>query len=386
MTDAVLDGGAPAPADTSVALRDDVINADNPIDTRLPAKEPEKPVEQPKKAPSASEAVKQAIEKVRAEDQQKDDGKKPPEPVKPETAPETRQRGDDGKFAAKQPVEQPQEPQVNTAHREAPARFSSDAKAAWETAPEPVKAEVHRAIRELESGLTKYKADAEEYEQLREYRELAKQHGTTIKAGLDNYLGIEQMLAKNPIAGLEKIMQNLNIRTQDGRMLTLRDVAAHVLNQPHDQVASQQASVIQELRAEISGLKQQLGGVSQSIEQQQQAAVINEITAFSSKPEHSRFEELQSDIERFLKSPELVPMNLSPQERLSEAYRLADRLNPAAASLSPPQPLNPATPAPLNPAGKKSIGGAPSTGNQKPGKGRAMSASEAIRLAMERVG
>jgi hypothetical protein len=41
-------------------------------------------------------------------------------------------------------------------HAEPPARFSADAKAAWATAPEAVRAETHRALKELSDGLSQY--------------------------------------------------------------------------------------------------------------------------------------------------------------------------------------------------------------------------------------
>lgn len=385
---AVLDGGAPAPADTSVALRDDVINVDNPIDARIPAKEPEQPAE-PKKAPTSSDAIKRAMETVKAREQQKAEAEKakaaeppvePKQPVKSADKPAEAQK--QNVQPADDAARQQQEQAAQSHHRDAPQRFSQDAKTEWANAPESVKAETHRALKELESGLQKYKAEAEEYEQIREYRELAKHHGVSVKSALDNYVGIERMLHSDLLGGLERIIQNVN--QVKGTNITLRDIAGHILNQTPDQVSARQDGIIQSLNAKIERLEAQLGGVSQTIEQQHQSAVIGEISAFAAQ--HPRFEELAPDIEKILKSPELVPQNLPHQQRLSEAYKMAERLNPAPSKAPAPAPLTPATPEPLNPAGKKSIGGAPSSSNLKPGKGRVMSSSEAIRLAMGQVG
>ena len=398
MTDETLAGGVDAPAETAAVVEPDQVRTPDPLGPQTPvAEKPETAKPEPKKPETASDTIRRAQETVKKREAEKAKaaeeakaGQKQPEkptdkPADAEKPVEQRQRGDDGKFTSQKPADTPQQPvQQQSPHREPPTRFSADAKAAWETAPEPVKAEVHRAIRELEAGLNKYKADAEEYEQVREYRELARQHGTSIKNALDNYVGIEKLLHSDLIGGLERIVQNVN--QVKGTNITLRDIAGYVLGQKPDEVASRQESIISELRNEIVALRQHLGGVSQTIQQQQEGAALSEIRTFASRPEHSRFEELLPDIEFFLKSGK-VPENLSPQERLSEAYKLAERLNPAPSKAPAIQPVIPAKPVPLNPAGQKSIAGAPSSGSDPQGKKTpAPSIREALKRASARVG
>jgi len=380
MTDAPMDAGsAPASAEpTGAVIPTDAPSHTQPLGSQTPVEPTPDASVETKPAATAYEAIQKANAKLKAEP--KTEPKTPAPDVKaakaeaPKAEPkpdtpvkDSQPRGEGGRFAGKEPVadqaktEQaapadspaPAKDVQNTQHREPPARFTSDAKAAWEAAPEPVKAEVHRAIRELEQGHQKYKADADAFNEVREYSDLARQHGTTMKAALDNYVGIERLLAKDPQAGFEQIIRNFGWKTPDGRAMTLRDFAAQILGQTPDEQAGRQDSIISELRSEISGLKQQLGGVAQHIQRQTQDATLHQVTEFASN--HPRFEELS----------EAIQEEIRHGYDLETAYSRAERLNPApvkpAASEPPVIPAKTATP--LNPAGSKSISGAPSSGS-----------------------
>ena len=54
---------------------------------------------------------------------------------------------------------------------------------------------------------------------------MARSQGTSLPAALNNYIGIEHKLRSDPIGGLDVIVNNLNLRTSDGRRITLADVA-----------------------------------------------------------------------------------------------------------------------------------------------------------------
>ena len=54
-----------------------------------------------------------------------------------------------------------------------PARFSTDAKAAWDEAPEVVRAEVLRMEREFTAGFAKHRAAAERDALLAEFHDMA---------------------------------------------------------------------------------------------------------------------------------------------------------------------------------------------------------------------
>jgi hypothetical protein len=167
-------GGVDAPAEASPAAVEPVAPP-NPISVNNEAPEPKEGAKvddktEPAKPLSAREALQKARDKVDAEPVASKEAKldnkaveKPvakAEPVKSDGP----ARSEDGKFAAKtadgektetvqQPAAKVEAGKPATPAADAPARFSTDAKAAWATAPEPVKAEVHRAIREMEAGI-----------------------------------------------------------------------------------------------------------------------------------------------------------------------------------------------------------------------------------------
>lgn len=374
MTD-LADGAAAPAVDTGAPIETAQVDIPQALGSQVP--------EAQGAAPSVDDALDRAMAKVEARAKAKEASAAEPKDKAAEPKPE-RIRSDDGKFAAGEgkdkhltTTEPKPDPAKDTSpHREPPARFSNDAKAAWAETSEAVRAETHRAIRELETGYQKHKADAEAYAELREFSDLAKQHNTTIKAALSNYVGIERLLASDPIAGLERIIANLGMRAADGRSLTLHDIAAHVLGQSPDEQTARQNGTIQQMHAEIAALKQQVGGVTQTMQQAHQTATMDKVSAFASS--HPRFDELAPDIAFFLTSGRTTD--------LSEAYALAERLNPAPATASPP-PAAPAIP-PLNPAGQKSIAGAPGGGGSNPAvrKGALPSIDEALDRALARAG
>ncbi len=126
-----------------------------------------------------------------------------------------------------------------------------------------------------------------------------------------------------------------------------------------------------------------LGGLRGSTQQRVQT-VQQQIDDFAKT--HPRVAELEADMAFFLKS--------GRAKDLSEAYDLAERLNPApkpSAAHTGNQPALAQTqapaPAPVNPAGQKSISGAPTTGSNPVGmKGPTPSIREALKNAKARVG
>jgi len=383
MTDVADAGAAPAAPEPNVApINEAPASQANPIDSSGPEKAPE-PVEQPKPPATAREALDRAVAKVeaKAKEAPKSVDAKPEAKVEPKA---DQPRGENGKFAPKvEPsaqVEQKAAPVVEqlakpTAYGEAPKRYSEAAKAEWANAPESVRAEAHRAVTEMERGLSQYR---EVVEPLKPYLELAKQNNTTINKALDQYIGLERALKSSDMnqkqAGIEEVFRHAGINP--------RDWAAQLLNQSPDQVQSQQDSTIRELRQEIAGLKQQIGGVTQTFQQQREKSTLDEINKFASAPEHARFEELADDIAFFMKS--------GRASDLSEAYELAERLNPApiAQLATKQEPVIPAQPAAeVQPKGSKSISGAPSQGSN-PGAKRppAKSNREALQRAFAAVG
>jgi len=302
-------------------------------------------------------------------------------PEKADGEPAERERGPDGKFVAKdaakdQPDAEKADPESQEKQEgdkpenfgDAPPRFSPDAKAAWKDAPEPVRAEITRAVKELEGGIEQYR---QAYEPFRDFHKQLQDNGQTFQEVLQHYTGIEDMLRQDPMQGLDRICRNMGT--------DLRTVAAHVMNQPADQQASQTSAVIHQLEQKIAGLEKQLGGVSQNIETQHRTAAEKEIAAFASAPGHERFDELADDIAFLVES--------GRASDLDQAYELAARLNPAPQAANP-APSNPGQEEKPDPKadleaqtrkGSLSVAGSPASGSN-PGtvKKPAKTAAEAV--------
>jgi HAMP domain-containing protein len=315
-----------------IAVKED--KPSNPLDKAIAAAEV--------KAREKLEA-KEALEKApKVEPTQKVDAKA--EQPKPETK-EPAPRAEDGKFAAKnpQPIVEPKP----TQYKDAPARFDDAAKSEWANAPESVKGAVTRAVKEMEDGLTKYKANHERYEQFKEYDETAKANGRDLKQSIASVLEFEKTLKANPIAAIDYALREVGPRDSQGRPISLNDIVAHVSGQSTDQRLTEAQSTIQELRTQL--------------QQMEYAKKVPDMVAeFAST--HDRFEELTGVI---------VPL-LKAGHELETAYELAAALKPASSAEPEPKPLIPAPTTealaqtqsrPANPAGQKSISGAPSAGS-----------------------
>ena len=347
---------------------------------KLEAEEKAKAEKAPKQEPSGKPPEKTEA-KTEQPAKKEDPEAKAKTPDKADGESAERDRGPDGKFIAKdaakdgQPVEGAEKTVVDPEKvgegdkpdnfGDAPPRFSPDAKAAWKDAPEPVRAEITRAVKELEGGIEQYR---QAYEPFRDFHKQLQDNGQTFQEVFQHYTGIEDLLQRDPVQGLDRICRNLGT--------DLRTVAAHVMGQPADQQASQTSAVIHQLEQKIAGLERQLGGVTQNIETQHRSAAEKEISAFASQPGHERFDELADDIAFLVES--------GRASDLSQAYELAARLNPA------PQPAAPAptTTGQIDPnadleaqtrKGSLSVAGSPASGSN-PGTVRkpAKSAAEAV--------
>jgi hypothetical protein len=387
MTDAaVIADSAPAP-DTDVGgavINENAPGFNSPLGSQIPPDAQAKT--EPAKPASLDDSIERAIAKSNAKQAEAAKAPEPKADAKADAKAEPKEapvRAQDGKFAPKQPDAAPavakdaakpvEAAKPSFTASEAPSRFSEDAKKEWATAPESVRRETERAIKELTDGFQKYKQSSERDQTLNEFHEMAKASGKELSGVVREYVNMENKLRQDPIGGLDMLCQRLGF--------SLRDVAAHVMGQKPEEQASQQDAVIRELRQELATIKQQVGGVTQTIEQQREQATLTEINKFAS--EHPRFEELAEDIAFFMKS--------GRAKDLPEAYQLAERLNPAPAGQAKetaPAASSAAHEPPVHPdKGQKSINGAPSVGSTPAAKKRtSKSLDEALDRAFGQAG
>ena len=397
MAEALSDAGVSAQAGEALTEQ---AEAQRPVDVKPTEPAAEKLTPDQVRAQSVKSAIDKTLNpKPETKDEsgageKKTDDKKPEtEKVEAEKTDVKSDRGPDGKFKATQDESKPADDPVRprqTAYRDAPQRFDDAAKAEWEGVGENTRGAIHRMQRELEAGIQKYKASADEFESVREYAEMAKSGGTDLKTALSRYVAMENELRRDPIAGLQAVVANLGLKGANGQPATLRDVAAFVLNQKPDQIASKQEATISTLRTEIEGLKRQLSGVSEFVTASRQEAHANSIEAEweGFKSSNPNAVTLENEMAGFLtKYP--ASGNISVRERLSDALAWAEAQFPskiaaqtrvddvAAQTRDKPE-------RPINPAGQKSISGPPS-GNQS-SIARKLSRKEAISKAIRAAG
>lgn len=407
MTDtAVLDGGAIAPAEpTGAPINEVPTGAPNPLGTQTPVAEKPEVVEKPADTPAknAGEAIRKANEAIKAKEaaEAKQKAEQPTEQpkqdapkVEAKTEAKPEQPRENGRFASQQPQQAEQPKPVadpSSPNRAPPARFDDAAKAEWESAPESVKGAVHRAIRELEQGHQKYKADSERYEGIRQFDDIARQNGRELKDSLAKVVEIEQALARNPIAGLDAVLREVGPRKADGSPYTMLDIAAHVMNQTPDQRASQQNSTIARLEGEISRLNQQLSSLAPVVQTVQTEANERALTEWAADKPH--FKALRAEV------TEYVRQGVSPDDAYQRAvqdfqekarsFGLSSQsaahtgTDPAVAHTQAPQPK------PLKPEGQKSITGSPAVGVDTDASRKtdpAPSIREALKRATARAG
>jgi len=326
---------------------------------------------------------------------------------KPEVKPEPKREG--GKFAKAEVATEPenkaapdseadQDPEANAEGEETgqedgtkdrssedrdidkpPARFLPRAKEKWAEVDADVRGEVHRALQNAEKGLQEHRESHEFRKELREFEDMAREHGTTVKAAMTNYVAIDNLLKTDPVAGINRVLTSIGITPQQ--------YAQHILNAPQQPPADPKVS---QLERQIQQLTQQLQGVTQTTQQSQQEQQLQQVKSSIIEPfraslgDDDRYEELEEDIAFFLNSDK-IPSTLSAQKRLAAAYDMAERINPAGYTQQNTGRLNTATPVkPINPAGAKSIKGAPN-GTSVP-KSANLSTKEAIDASMRALG
>lgn len=370
--------------------------------------------DQPKteKPLSTREAIAKAFDE--AESASKGEAEPKPEPVKdgevkdktvakedtkPDDKPQ-RARADDGRFAKAEQIEDAKPQQVEQKgapdeaatgqdgsergrqsegrqHYEPPARFLPKEKEAYGNVPNVVKAAIDRMTREHETEVQQYRQSHEEWSKLDKFQQMAKQHNTNVYDALERYTRLDGLLQSDPITAMREILAT--------RGITPQQYAEHVLNNPDLHTAPRRVApdpVVHQVTSEVVQLRQEIAAMKQ------EQAAMTFIEPF--RASHPRFDELQNDIAFFLQSGK-IPASLNPTERLEAAYDMAERINPR--SMPAPEAIVSDTAAAIPDrsvddaaAGRKSIRGAPTSGQTGEPKWVPKSNREALERAFAQAG
>jgi hypothetical protein len=375
------------------------LTADAPEPQESTVIEPEKTPSQPDQTLSRDDAIERAIaeaeqgeeddapedqdEKGKPEEKGEEEGDKSDEKSdeKPEDKPEKKdEKPDPEEKADKKPEVKGEndnakpEKKGDTRFIEPPKTFMPDAKEVWQNVPHKVRRDIDNMVRQHEDQMQQVRDVLERYEPIREYDELVRQNG---RAGVHETLAevkqLEDLMERNPLAGLNQILMRAGPRKPDGSPVSLYELAQKVVEAGQDnynRAVSQQPQQQQQSDPQVETLQRE---IAQLKAQQFEATVIAPF-----KATHPRYDELKSDIAFFLQSDK-VPKSLSPADRLEVAYDMAVRVNPASTVEAPPSNADPASD---NTRVATSSGGSPSTRGAPPTRGSA-SGSKARRLSKE---
>jgi hypothetical protein len=257
-------------------------------------------------------------------------------------------------------------------YAESPTRWDARARAEWGAAPESVRASVHRMHQEFSRAYQRMHGDHQEMNRIRHFQQMAQQHGTTLERALHNYTSMEDKLRSDPVGGLDVIVNNLNLRTPEGRRITLADIAWHVLNTSPDQHRTMQMGNAQTaLGQQLIATQQQLAALAQQQRQMQYrqafARTRRGVDRFAET--HPRLDELGA----------LIQQEVRLGFDLPTAYRRAELLRPATHAAQTRTAT--AQTRPID----RSISGAPESSNgaarRRPSPGRREAIANAIRRA-----
>jgi hypothetical protein len=255
---------------------------------------------------------------------------------------------------------------LNAPYREPPQRLDRQAKTEWHAAPESVRGAVHRLQHDFGRFYQRAKPDIDAMTELRPFYELARSHGTTLSRAVNNYWTMENKLRSDPLAGLDVIVHNLNLRTQDGHQITFRDICHYVATQSPQQLNEVRSRNVQGAHnLQINQLAQQISQVAEmqrrmyarqqyANRRRQMSRVVNRFAET-----HPRVDELGQTI---------IAELPASRYNLEVAYRRAELLHPTTATAGHPQAAQTRTAAPQTRT-DRSIHGAPS-GSASPTNGR----------------
>lgn len=248
---------------------------------------------------------------------------------------------------------------------EPPTRFTKEAKEAWAKAPPEVQAEVDRAVKELESGLGKYKEQAEAFSKLERFADMAREYKVELPEMMENFIAFDRLAATDLVGAVDALAQAQGV--------DVKQLAEHILGQTPE--TRQAQSRWAEIQQENARLKEQLAERErrerrQTEEQKRSQAERNQQIVEEFKGQNPRFAELEEHVVDILFNSKTFERTGDLSVDLPKAFERAERLNPLPrvnASSPVPQVAPSQQPAQTRKTGL-SISGAPGPGSNPAGK------------------
>jgi hypothetical protein len=214
----------------------------------------------------------------------------------------------------------------------APGTFSPAAKVAFDSAPPALKEAVAKREAEYAKGLERYHA----LKPVEKYAEMAARGGTTLDRALENYVGIEQLLNRDPIAAFEQIMRNVRIDPQSFATAYLHRVSQGGQNaRPNAPQGGQNAGNTSQGGQNAGQLDPQaiVRQATEAVRAEYEARQIqSDVQKFASDPKNRFYENVRQEMSR------LVQAGIAND--IQSAYDKACRMDPEISRLlnQPPAP------------------------------------------------
>jgi hypothetical protein len=232
-----------------------------------------------------------------------------------------------------------------------PPSWSVKSKAAWDSLPPEVKADAIKREGEVAEGLSALR----DFKDLKPYAEMAKQHGTNLKAALDNYVGIEKVLKQDIGRGIAIILQNHGYSKEQAATFFANQAqrlggAAGPVPAAGAQPAAGSDPLLDLLRPalqpimnEISGIKghftAQQKAAADNVQAQQVEALTKAYSTFSADPNNRYFAQLEDQMTSLIEKG-VVPLTGDYQADLRRAYDMAAGMHPEVREALIEQRLN----------------------------------------------
>jgi hypothetical protein len=318
--------GAIAPADDMRAAIGAAFDEVQSAEAKAP--EPVKTESQPSLEKTA-EPVRDEKGRFAAKDDQPAAG----EPQKPAKEPVAAQAEPQPKAPVKEaelpPVEGSQEQQPASPHKP-PRGWSVASKAAFDTLPESVKADIAKREDEVANGFAKYA----EYKPLEQYVEMARQNGKSLPDVLAAYQSAETTLQNDTVNGLVQLSRMYNAHPVEliagiARTygINLAALAGQAQGAPNQNGAAQPQAFDPRLASHLQALDQRYKSLEQKIrdqergqEEAEQSSVNGEIAEFGSNPEHKYFDNVRPMMGQLIRT--------GAADNLQDAYEKACWANP----------------------------------------------------------
>lgn len=224
-----------------------------------------------------------------------------------------------------------------------PPGWTIKSKAAWDNLPDHIRADIVKREEEVNNGFAKL----QRYKGLDQYVDMAQSSGTTLEAALQNYVGMEQALRRNPMEGFLLIAQNIGISPQQlGQMFGAapaqqqnqshqngqgqngasgyQDLSSGDLDDPYVRAAVQQA--LGPVAQKLSSLESYLQSNYEADQNRRVSDAQKVVDEFTASPEYRYFSDVEGTINQLFESG-MVQRTGDYRHDLKTAYDMACQLN-----------------------------------------------------------